>query len=354
MKPLKPLSATDRGPREEQSLIPLWASITMLMQLMQHLGIENSLRILDSRLSGDIELKDVNKQSAKDLFENFFGVLNKALKSTKKKGVLLFNYCLGDVNKQHDANDQILNQVKGLAEKNEMVVLSIPMMGSNKMKEKAGNKFTYLADRAGCAGNVQTDHIFEMPPGVPKHKMANFWKLVAQYLQIGSKVSKDAMEAGIFKEPVQAIRCVHGLIDGRSGSMDLPAFVGVKCLSWDEPFVNDAQYDGPDANSQGPQLLRLLNERPVMSVCYLDPKSRVVKPDEKSRDRLYSKLNERDDIVRLWLEQPDTVEQAMVNRESLLKLYGDTLDPSKLEQREKVKLSNTIWQDFQANVYTDC
>ncbi|KAK3326826.1 hypothetical protein B0H66DRAFT_551767 [Apodospora peruviana] len=73
---------------------------------------------------------------------------------------------------------------------------------------------------------------------------------------------------------------VFGLIGGRSGSVDVAAFVGLNCYEWDEPVFNiaaaaaAAQDEGPlkkeYVDMQVPQYLRLLNQCSVVSVGLLD------------------------------------------------------------------------------------
>ncbi|KAK3387987.1 hypothetical protein B0H63DRAFT_448771 [Podospora didyma] len=81
---------------------------------------------------------------------------------------------------------------------------------------------------------------------------------------------------------------VFGLIGGRSGSVDVAAFVGMNCFEWDEPVfdIAAAAADGDDGEmkllpqlsrayleEQVPQYLRLLNQCSVLSVGLLERNS---------------------------------------------------------------------------------
>ena len=104
-----------------------------------------------------------------------------------------------------------------------------------------------------------------------KHQ-ACFWHYVASYLQLDSSVEQT-------DERLEPNRCVHGFIGGRSGSTDLPAFVGMNTFSWEEPLFTATRGRIPTSSGlwsakyyagQFPQMLRLLNEYPMMKVGFLD------------------------------------------------------------------------------------
>ena len=118
-------------------------------------------------------------------------------------------------------------------------------------------------------------------PFQDKRVTVQFWRFVAESLQLPSGQAPGAASGAAGTIPP----CVLGLVGGRSGSMDLPAFVGVNCLSWDEPlFEQTAARGGGRAfspaviNTQMPQLLRLINEGPLMGVGFLDHASKPVAP----------------------------------------------------------------------------
>ncbi|KAI0123650.1 hypothetical protein BJ170DRAFT_598854 [Xylariales sp. AK1849] len=79
---------------------------------------------------------------------------------------------------------------------------------------------------------------------------------------------------------VQQMPEVFGLIGGRSGSIDIAAFVGMNCFEWDEPIFNIAagipeigRHPLPSREyieMQLPQYLRLLNQCSIVNVGLLD------------------------------------------------------------------------------------
>lgn len=124
-------------------------------------------------------------------------------------------------------------------------------------------------------------------PPLPNDRRAKvwFWKLVAEQLQIDSAVP----DATPMKKLI-------GMVGGRSGSLDLPSFVGVRCMSWDEPLLAE-DLDGPLSNAkrekineQASQMLRLLNQWPLMSMAYMRPIS-------NPRDLIWN-----DDKIKKWLQ----------------------------------------------------
>ncbi len=76
---------------------------------------------------------------------------------------------------------------------------------------------------------------------------------------------------------------IFGLIGGRSGSVDVAAFVGMNCFEWDEPVFNvaaEALTTKPEhlppaeyIEMQVPQYLRLMNQCSIMSIGLLDVNS---------------------------------------------------------------------------------
>ena len=163
-----------------------------------------------------------------------------------KKKILLFNYRLGDVNRQHDANLFLFDQVSKLASSQNMLCVPVFVSASdaeaNAVKRLCRDAWIEL-----YAKDVHYD----------KRYTAAFWTTVANEL---------ANE-------------VFGIIGGRSGSMDIASFMGVNCCEWDEPLCDpilSAGYkDQGYVTSNIDQCLRLFNQTYNMSIVYLDPRSMV-------------------------------------------------------------------------------
>jgi hypothetical protein len=280
----------DKGPDAEDNLIHLLMSTSVVMQLMQYIGVEHSQIILGERLCAG--LNDGQLKAADDKLKALKSTIEKAKEGQAVKKVLLFNYRLGEVNKQHDSCRSILEQVKKLARAKGLAVVIVPQMSKDQYEQ---HFIQVSKDEV-----VTPDYIFDIydlaNPKATKEDQYNdkritakFWTTVAQELQIhpeGSKIPTDGSGKATEK------RCVIGLMGGRSGSMDLPGFVGVNCLSWDEPLITEpdrdpdwtrlpttltrpnevacvAPYHQKAINVQVPQYLRLLNESPIMQVTYL-------------------------------------------------------------------------------------
>lgn len=181
------------------------------------------------------------------------------------------------------------------------------------------------------------DYIFDLldlAPKDPRHAAprldnrikACFWHLVAVFLQRGSRVAMSNSDAGkihvppslatlIFAAEEEGMpqRLVVGFIGGRSGSTDLPAFVGMRVFSWEEPLLTvlkgvDKPVKSPlneplTMNSsyyenQGPQTLRLFNQHAVMTTGFLDVRDAQL----TKAKHLYKRICEEDGIFQTWLE----------------------------------------------------
>ena len=97
---------------------------------------------------------------------------------------------------------------------------------------------------------------------------------------------------------------VFGIVGGRSGLLDVAAFVGVNCFSWDEAVldicagIGDPKWSSYHSKEyldyQVPQYLRLLQQCSIMSIGLLDPDSFC------NTSRNYLRL-QKDHLCR-WLE----------------------------------------------------
>ncbi|KAL2128822.1 hypothetical protein VTI74DRAFT_8602 [Chaetomium olivicolor] len=145
---------------------------------------------------------------------------------------------------------------------------------------------------------------------------AYFWHLVASFLQgSGSPLGRPASPPPTEVATLAATSRppVVGLVGGRSGSTDLPGFVGLRVYSWEEPML--AALDGkPTPTSsgpwtskyydiQGPQAMRLFNQYPVVVTGFLD-----IKDFEKTGSvREYKHINVSDGTLERWLKWDDGI-----------------------------------------------
>ncbi len=63
-----------------------------------------------------------------------------------------------------------------------------------------------------------------------------------------------------------------GLIEGRSRSVDITSFVGVRVVSWDDPIFEPGAFSPANAG-QLPQITRLLNQKVVSFMAILIPET---------------------------------------------------------------------------------
>lgn len=222
------------------------------------------INVLRKYLGGDVS--DKNKEAymiaAKQKIEELKALTVKAgWKSGDGQSIILFNYRKGDVNHQHDANVDLWNHVNTLASgaTHRKTVLAIVLGFDNQSPPAA----------------ITRDNAITLyPPGfVDKRYTAAFWNLVATSLSDR----------------------IFGLIGGRSGSVDIAAFMGVNTCSWDEklfPWGNPKGNTYRGLPSQQRQYLRLWNQSAIMSIVHLD---------ERSYDRptVYRRLDETQTLA--WM-----------------------------------------------------
>ncbi|OBT62088.1 hypothetical protein VE03_08995 [Pseudogymnoascus sp. 23342-1-I1] len=154
------------------------------------------------------------------------------------KKIVLFNYRIGDVNKQHDGNIGLLDFVSKFAAARGFVVIALLV-----------NVSVEEIDLLRINNHVVLQ-LYSKGQIYDKRYTAAFWSIVANELQ------------GIY---------VQGIIGGRSGSMDIASFMGVNCCSFDEPiFGTKFEFDDDYIRAQGGQLLRLMSQYPVTSIVYVN------------------------------------------------------------------------------------
>lgn len=94
------------GPRNDKRLVPLAATTAMVMQMMDFLGVQIALKLLGAELSAGLEEK------IKTAVQNVVGRLAAYIGATHADRIVLLNYRQGQVNTQHDTNEQIKNSLK--------------------------------------------------------------------------------------------------------------------------------------------------------------------------------------------------------------------------------------------------
>jgi hypothetical protein len=307
------------GPEREPQLVDLLCSTSAVMQLMKYLGVQQSQMILGYRLSGGSHrtrwVEEVATQKLQQLVEIIDEVYS-VVDDVDLEGVLLFNYRLGDVNKQHDSNVDILEQVRRLAAEQKLATIIVPQMDNKEYQklivkleddEDENNENSYLRKY------FHFDFLGLTVPNaswMDNRVKAYFWHLVAVFLQRGLPLDVDEDPPSFVK---REHRCVHGFIGGRSGSTDLPAFVGLRGFSWEEPYLTAINTTLPQKEGewnrrlysfQGPQVLRLLNERAIMVTGFLDPTDMIYRRKKTGSDRIFKGIQERDNILQTWLKGP--------------------------------------------------
>jgi hypothetical protein len=222
------------GRYDRQQVIDQKISTTILMDHVRRSGRPAVIRFLREKFTANLALQDMQHMDQKVL------QIEQAIRKQGGKQVILLNRRSGDVNKQHNTTDGIENQLKELAAQKNMFVLGVATPDY-----KPGD--IDLFDSQSLRKNEFVD----------KRRTAYFWKRVSE------------------------LPGVYGLIGGRSGSMDIAAFMGMNVFSWDENRPDDEQY------------LRLLQTYPLMSIGWVDEESR-------NTAGAYEKLLPRH--VSAWLE----------------------------------------------------
>ena len=323
--------------RVDNKLLPYDVSTTILMQLVQYLGLAQSQQILARRLwdNGSATDSQQIKTLAMQKVETLKGLITKAKQSGSVDQVVLFNYRLSDKNKTYDSNRKLLDQVKDWAKENKTAVVIIATgLGKQKFKDVFQDDDIYFD-----IYDVQIHGTNYFPD---KRIAACFWSLVAEQLQIGSQIVAASVAAK------SAQRCVVGLVGGRSGSIDLPSFMGVKVISWDEPLLDDREY-ASKKGTQMPQLLRLLNQKPFTFVAFLVPEA--LKPVPRTpKGKGKRKLDEIDPLQE---EIDDNEEKHPESESEREPMRYESLQPNSLRwflQSTWPEKQPFPWSDLSADV----
>jgi len=213
-----------------QEVIDQRISTTILMHHVKQQGKDAVIAHLQQKFTEGLSLLD------KLAVDEKICQLRSAIKAQGGKRAVLLNRRTGDLNKQHNTTEGIDAQLQALAAQKSLFVIGIATP-----RGKPGDIDLFDSD-----GKSQAKQKF-----VDKRRTAYFWKKVSE-LQLQHEV--------------------HGLIGGRSGSMDIAAFMGVNAFSWDE------------YNQRDEQVLRLLQTYPLMHIGY-------VAPDKKNKEGSYEGLD---------------------------------------------------------------
>jgi hypothetical protein len=316
------------------------------MQMMDHLGYAEAQKILGYRLSGGESLTRDAKATAEKKVVELHGAIAKAVAEVAMKpshpvvnGVLLFNFRIGDVNPQHDANLSILAQVRQVAAAQGYVTIAIPQMDSTTYEKDFNNKLdtNIPSNTPEKSKPFMGSYTFDLldvvrkdsgtrAPFMDNTAKAYFWHLTASFLQ-GKFSPLGAADASKLPDNLKAAKIqdvpqqhpIVGLMGGRSGSTDLPAFVGLRVYSWEEPMLaalsptQDKPAKSGDWNAsyyriQGPQALRLFNQFPVTITGSLDLSGFRV----ASGVRTYAALDISDGRLAEWLKGGPQKEQGPI------------------------------------------
>ena len=333
------------GVDDDPCLIDLLASTTVAMQMMEHIGYAQAQRILGYRLSGGAALRDTPGETlALQKFGQLCHVIDSAnawLRAGRNtlRGVVLFNYRIGDVNRQHNASEGILRDVRRVAAAHGYATIVIPQMAS---KDYIRNHKAVVKAPGSSTSNpnlnpFMSSFVFDLldvdpPPPQPQQGQgtsqqpapaasqfmddtakAYFWHLVATYMQGDfSPLGHPTGPRPNFPKPVAdkldvGRPPVMGLVGGRSGSTDLPGFVGLRVWSWEEPLLEALHgATGPTSSGnwssryytiQGPQATRLFNQQPIIATGWLSMNGFR----KHGKDRIYTNLNLDDGYLNRWL-----------------------------------------------------
>lgn len=272
MKAVKPKNGVNRGP----CLMRYDVSTSLMMQLVKYLGYEASLQILSSRMWRDPEAIEVGTtkigEDASARLATLKDLMAQALDSQEFERVILFNYRVSPMNQNYNSGDAILKQVQDLAQGQKAAVVIVAAAEKKEDIPQTGYVLD-LFDVGKSAVGVRQD----------RRVTACFWSLVAQHLQLrnteGSSEPQKSDTPGKEKQKkrpkreaetgLDDKRVVLGLIGGRSGSVDIASFMGVKTISWDYPiFARD--FYSEEFKGQPVQIARLLNQRLFTFFAYLN------------------------------------------------------------------------------------
>ncbi|MET0404994.1 MAG: hypothetical protein ABW123_21440 [Cystobacter sp.] len=266
---------SSNGEQLHQKVIDQKISTTILMHHVRQSGRKKVIEVLREKLPAGLSKDDQEAMDAK------VRQIQEAVRENGGKHVVLLNRRVGDVNKQHDTTEGVEAQLKKLAAQKNMFVLGI-------------------ATPEYKPGDIDLFDTQTLSKGtfVDKRRTAYFWMKVSQLPE------------------------VHGLIGGRSGSMDIAAFMGMRAFSWDENLPGDEQY------------LRLLQTHPIMSIGHVTKGSR-------NEQGSYEELVEKP--VSDWLEKKRVCPKIpQLSSKVVAKLQGGPFVAYYLRTRDAMSLSEDL------------
>ena len=209
-------------------------STSILMQFTQLIGVQETRDILSKKLWGADNPGNESVQTQATAKVEKLKTLVEQATSGSHDSAILFNYRESEDNPELNSNMDILMQVEAEAEKHNCKVITI---------------LTGVKNKQAFADRLYLD-IFESTSAT-------------------ESPMQDRRVTACFWSEVKALHpeTVKGIIGGRSGSMDLPAFIGIKSVSWDQPLYSDKC---PRQDKQVVQLCRLLNQGPNSFYTFLD------------------------------------------------------------------------------------
>jgi hypothetical protein len=195
---------------------PLYACTSMIMRAMEELGKDAVIRALRSGLTANLDQK---------ICAHIAGYARTTLKAVKERNILFVLGRQAGYNKDHNLSSELLEAIAAAAKD---VEFSIVLVGAESLKDIA------------VAARLENYSIVDLQAWKPltgqenkdERARAYFWRCVAE---LAPKLKKHIKFVG-----------------GRSGSTDLPAFMGIDVLCWDK------------CDASNPEYLRLLLTTPLL------------------------------------------------------------------------------------------
>ena len=359
-------------PRNDPDMFSLWCSTSIVGQLMQNLGVANAQKILGHRFS--LGLTDEMKQVCDDRIAKLKSTIADVQREQDVQKVVLLTYRKGDINAIHDTNSDLMKQIKETTKANKIGLITTVNMWSkyktnfpegfladaelpkpkalataaggdigddattgeddasvqaadSKKEEDDDEEEEQAEEKEDEEGNEEDEEVEVPAQAQPQagDTDKNYYFDVLGLKENNGLDSEKRMQAYIWHTIANTLqidpehpdadpgRCIIGIMGGRSGSMDMPAMVGMNALSWDSPILTtdgvtakaDEMLTTAFIDKQAPQMLRLINQADFMSVCYLDlagMKIEEVKHKGRWTDKyVFAKLKV-DDLLEGWLD----------------------------------------------------
>ncbi|KAI9756663.1 MAG: hypothetical protein M4579_003752 [Chaenotheca gracillima] len=223
----------------EPRVLPLMTATTIAMRILLPADTRQDLwKGLSVAMSAEPfdTGKNIEKKASDKLTQLLGIVESEKKKHDGDRRVLLFNYRVNTVNQGTNATNAILEQVRKLTDLDGKPLIVIRVVAGLAKDQIQKNDFDLF--------NALEDAPY---PGIDPHVTARFWHKVAAQKEI------------------------VGIVSGRSGSVDIAAFTGVKALFYDEPWLRVAAGDVGAMRSL---------------VKYLKTPEGVIRQDENKKDML--------------------------------------------------------------------